>query len=70
MFYFKIRIAIPSTKNRWEANVIEREIQAENLNQVIMKAATVEEYNAGARIISIQKQSNLREDYYGWVRIK
>ena len=70
MTEFVVRISIPSNKNGWEANVVERHIEAENLNYLIMNAATVDEYKRGARIISIQEHRKSSEGYLYWEKIK
>ena len=67
---YVVRLSIPSNKNRWQAELVERHIEAENLNYLIMKAATVQEYKAGARIISIQEHRKSSEGYLYWERIK
>lgn len=63
-----IKVAIPSKKNRWEANVEERYIEAENFNYMLMKAFTEEEFKAGARIVHVQRKLNDR--YCSWEILK
>lgn len=65
---YRIKIAIPSKSNRWEANIEERLIKAENFNYMLMKAFTEEEFKAGARIVRIEKK--LKDKYCAWEMIK
>ena len=51
---YKVKVCIPCINNKWKAEIENREIEAENLNYLIMKALTVEEYKRGARIVEIK----------------
>ena len=55
-----VKISIPVKRNRWQADLCRRVMNAENLNQIIMEAVTVEEYKAGARIVEVWEHN---EDY-------
>lgn len=57
---YDVVVSIPCTNNRWKANVEKRQIEAGNLNQVIMKALSVEEYKHGARITEVWELSTER----------
>lgn len=65
---YKVKISIPYSNNRWQAKIEERCIEAENLNYLIMRAATVEEYKNGARICEIWERQN--DEYGSYQRIK
>ena len=61
---YRVKIAIPSTKNRWEAHVEERTVEVENFNQMLMKAITTEEIRAGARIFEIEELPVMVKSFY------
>lgn len=61
---YLVKVAIPSTKNRWEAHAEERTIEAENFNRLLMKAITVEEFRAGARIFEIEELPTIVKSFY------
>ena len=50
---YKINVCVPCTHNNWRAKIEERRIEAENLNDLIEKAFTVEEHKKGVRIIEV-----------------
>jgi hypothetical protein len=68
MELYRIKVAIPSIKNGWEANVEERYIEAENFNDMLMKSMSIEETARGARIIKIEREDP--EKYCYWHMIK
>lgn len=61
---YKITVAIPSTKNAWQAITEERYVEAENFNDMLEKALTVVEAKKGARIIHIENYTNIIKKYY------
>ena len=61
---YLLKIAIPSRENRWEASVTERTIEAENFNQMLMRAITPDELQAGARIFEIEELAVMVKSFY------
>lgn len=66
---YKVYIAIPSPKNRWEANVIDRTVTVESFNYMLMNVFLPNEVRNGARIIRIEKKIDT-ERGFGWEIIK
>jgi hypothetical protein len=64
MSKYLVKIALPSRKNRWEASVVERTIEAENFNGMLMKAITPDELAAGARIFEIEELATMVKSFY------
>lgn len=55
-----VKVCIPCAHNNWQANIGQRRIEAENLNDLIEKAFTNEEHKNGARIIEVYEPLNDR----------
>ena len=61
---YRVKVAIPSTENRWEARAEERTLEVENFNQMLMRAVTADELKAGARIFEIEELPIMVKSFY------
>lgn len=66
MTTYRVKISAPCEKTPWKAFVYESNIDAESLNDLIDKALSQGDIEAGARIIAIDRYTKQK----GWIKIQ
>lgn len=66
MTTYRVKISAPCEKIPWKACILEINIDAYTLNDLINKALSQEDLQRGARIIDIDMYSNEK----GWLKVK
>ena len=55
---YVLKVCLPCNHNGWQAIIQTRQIEAEDLNDIIMRALSVAEVKRGARIIEVWEPLN------------